>query len=73
MVTCEACRERAGTDRHHIVSRGSGGPDEGWNVVQLCRFCHTHFHQIGWRKFNLRFPHLEPTVLNARRMMGRKE
>lgn len=40
---CEipACgRFTYGADPHHIVTRGSGGPDHRFNLIQLCGFCH---------------------------------
>ena len=36
------------SDPCHIKSVGSGGPDETWNVVPMCRFHHTEQHAIGW-------------------------
>lgn len=30
--------------RHHIQYRSAGGPDESWNVVTLCAFCHNSEH-----------------------------
>jgi len=54
---CVACGE-AGTDLHHVKTRGSGGPDEDWNLVRLCRNCHTELHhrgQVRLFKNNLRF------------------
>jgi 5-methylcytosine-specific restriction endonuclease McrA len=69
---CEACREWTSDDAHHIVSEGSGGPTEVWNLLALCRVCHTIFHDVGWKKAIDRFPHLAGKVTAARIIMGRK-
>lgn len=29
---------------HHIIYRSAGGPDELWNLVWLCNFCHDAEH-----------------------------
>tara|TARA_Y100000034_G_scaffold122301_1_gene167570 strand:- start:185 stop:463 length:279 start_codon:yes stop_codon:yes gene_type:complete len=34
-------------DRCHIISRGSGGSDDEWNIFFACRFHHSEQHQIG--------------------------
>ena len=54
---CVACGG-PGTDLHHIKSRGSGGSDEDFNLVRLCRECHSALHhkgQVRLFKNNLRF------------------
>lgn len=64
---CEACRKylRSGSFGYdgniaHIVSRGSGGADETWNVFHLCSEHHLFVqHQKGWNEFLSRFPHLK--------------
>lgn len=42
-------------DSAHIRSRGAGGPDEGWNVIPLCRKHHSEQHAFGWMKFMYRY------------------
>jgi len=32
---------------HHIKSRGSGGPNEAWNLMPLCFKCHELIHKKG--------------------------
>jgi len=32
---------------HHIRSRGAGGQDDDFNLVPLCRKCHTEIHMRG--------------------------
>ena len=48
---CLACGMEPPSDPHHIKTRGSGGGDEWWNVIPLCRRCHTGWHQLGWKTF----------------------
>lgn len=45
---CEAraipeCRT-AGQHRHHIWLRSRGGPDEAWNLLNVCFACHDWIH-----------------------------
>lgn len=47
---CIACGHTP-CDPCHIKSFGSGGPDEEWNLIPLCRKHHSESHTIGWRKF----------------------
>lgn len=64
---CEACRKYLrpgsfGYDGHlaHIISRGTGGEDETWNIFHLCAEHHLFVqHQQGWESFFVKFPHLE--------------
>jgi len=54
---CVACGTGA-IEKHHVKTRGSGGPDEDWNLVPICRPCHTELHhrgQVRLFKNNLRF------------------
>jgi hypothetical protein len=72
-MTCEACRAATATARHHIVTRGSGGPDEPWNILELCFSCHIGvFHGQGWRTACKMYPHLYARIVEARERMGRK-
>lgn len=50
-VICNAPCERA-----HIKSRGSGGHDETWNVMALCRGHHIEQHKVGWKKLSEMYP-----------------
>jgi hypothetical protein len=56
---------------HHIVSRGSGGSDEEWNRLNLCRRCHTEAHSLGWLVFGMRYPRVYGRIVHAREMAGR--
>jgi hypothetical protein len=34
---------------HHVILRSRGGPDEAWNLLDLCVACHDHVHHFpGW-------------------------
>lgn len=46
---CIVCSR--GSDPCHIRSRGSGGGDEEWNLIPLCREHHQVQHKIGWVRF----------------------
>ena len=32
---------------HHVKTRGSGGPDEEWNLVPVSRLIHSLWHSRG--------------------------
>lgn len=51
---CVVC-SRTGSDPHHVKSKGSGGPDEEWNLMPLCRIHHTEIHKIGSATFSLKY------------------
>ena len=53
---CKACGKRNDIDVHHVKSRGSGGGDEEWNLIPLCRNCHVKIHQYGISKFISKYP-----------------
>ncbi len=36
-------------DAHHIIPREDHGPTELWNLLLLCRRCHTRVHRKGWK------------------------
>ena len=54
---CLVC-SKLGVDVAHVKTRGSGGPDEAWNLMSLCRRDHAIQHQIGI----VSFIRLHPTV-----------
>lgn len=43
---CTVCL-RFESDPHHLISRGAGGHDFDWNLMPLCRECHTAIHKAG--------------------------
>lgn len=51
---CWICN-RMPSDASHIKTRGSGGPDELWNVVSKCRIHHIEWG-YGWSKFLRKYP-----------------
>ena len=55
---CIACSVPGISDIHHIKSRGSGGKNDVWNMIPLCRFCHSFWHQAGYGRFFKKFPHV---------------
>jgi hypothetical protein len=44
---CVCCGDQLTTVAHHIKSKGSGGPDEKWNLIPLCHEHHTEIHKKG--------------------------
>jgi len=48
---CIICRFQ-GVDLHHLQSRGSGGPDESWNLMELCHRHHVMCHNKGLTTFS---------------------
>lgn len=46
-------------ERHHIKTRGSGGSDEEWNILHICRFHHTEIHKIGAYRFSNKYPEIK--------------
>ena len=50
---CEYCRSKPAEAIHHIVTRGSGGPDLRENLVSLCQFHHGQAHSGQIRKDSL--------------------
>ena len=53
-MNCIICSKKA--DRAHIKTRGSGGSDDAWNLMSLCRMHHTEQHASGWFKFANKYP-----------------
>ena len=59
---CESCGVPCSSrERHHIFSRGAGGPDLPINIIMLgdaftghCA-CHIKFHGNGLKRFRLQF------------------
>ena len=45
-MSCLVCGASK-TEKHHIRTRGAGGPDDEWNLLDLCRFHHQEAHKIG--------------------------
>lgn len=45
-MKCVICNVQ-GVDIHHIWRRKSGGTDDNWNLIPLCRKHHTEIHTLG--------------------------
>lgn len=41
---CRRCHGRNSLHEHHVIPRAMGGPTEYWNLLTLCRYCHTLVH-----------------------------
>lgn len=50
MKRCLVCNSPE-IDKHHFKTRGSGGTDDDWNILLLCRLHHTEIHKIGNNRF----------------------
>jgi 5-methylcytosine-specific restriction endonuclease McrA len=68
---CEACGFPS-EQLHHILSRRSGGPDEEWNWMALCKCCHNNFHALGRASFAERYLATMDRIVLACERMGRK-
>ena len=44
-----SCKKEGLFDKHHIIPRYMGGPDDFNNLVTISRTCHTMFHYCNWR------------------------
>lgn len=49
-------------DPCHIKTVGSGGHDEDWNLLAMCREHHTMQHSIGFWKLCSLYPFLRQTL-----------
>jgi len=58
---CLLCRSNR-IDRCHIKSKGSGGPDDNWNIMFLCRFHHQEQHRIGIITFYKKYPNIQKAL-----------
>ncbi len=55
---CIICNRNIEVDRCHIKTRGSGGTDDDWNILLMCRLHHNEQHSTGFYKMSLKYPHL---------------
>ena len=60
---CMACGKLE-AEKHHFKTRGSGGGDEDYNILWLCRFHHTEIHKIGNNKFVEKYPPVSDWLVN---------
>lgn len=57
-LNCVVCG-KAGSDPHHIKTRGAGGGDLEENLVSLCRLHHSQIHLYGLSKMVSLHPNFE--------------
>jgi len=59
-LPCICCGSPPPSEAHHIKTRGSGGKDDFFNLIPLCKLDHTMgenaWHRIGSITFLKRFP-----------------
>lgn len=60
---CLVCRQM-GVDLHHVKTRASGGSDDAFNLMPLCRKHHSECHQIGLKTFVERYQGVEGWLLH---------
>ncbi len=53
------CCGSLNVERHHFKTRGSGGSDENFNILFLCRLHHVEIHKIGNNRFANKFPEVK--------------
>lgn len=61
-MPCCACLKHGPSDPHHIKTVKSGGPDEIWNVVSLCRSCHQSIHVLALNRFTDKYPYFKEVI-----------
>ena len=54
-MICLICG-RSEADKHHWKTRKSGGSDDEWNLMPLCRMHHVEVHAIGATTFPKKYP-----------------
>ncbi len=55
MSPCLVCKSIP-SDPAHVKARGSGGSDDPFNIIPLCRTHHALQHLRGWSRFLEEFP-----------------
>lgn len=60
---CLVCTNDQGTVGHHIKTKGSGGPDEPWNIIPLCPKHHHETHLKGTVTFTATYSVVEKWML----------
>lgn len=48
---------------HHIYTRGSGGPDEIWNMIPICFKHHEEWHKVWTTKMAKKYPQVKDWLL----------
>ena len=70
MHPCEVCGRMDG-QRHHIVTRGSGGDDDKSNLMWLCAEHHVGFHSQGRSTWAAEYPEFSERIMAACERAGR--
>lgn len=60
--TCLVCQNPE-IDLCHVKSKGSGGPDEVFNLMALCRNHHSEQHRMGIVSFFWNYPRVQGYLL----------
>ena len=63
-MRCLVCN-KLDTDRHHFKTRGSGGTDDEWNILFVCRIHHIEIHKIGNNSFVEKYPEVKDWLLKS--------
>jgi 5-methylcytosine-specific restriction endonuclease McrA len=50
-LKCIVCKVGQ-AEAHHVKSKKSGGDDVEYNLIPLCRKCHSEVHSIGLNRFS---------------------
>ena len=74
MATCKVsgCGNQVTGGRHHIVSKGAGGVDDEYNMLDLCFLHHREFHDHGWHTFTIAHTELCYQIHVARERQGKR-
>jgi 5-methylcytosine-specific restriction endonuclease McrA len=59
---CLACGKTP-TEGDHVITRGARGGDYDWNLIELCRRCHTLRHAKGLNDFTTKYPNVKKALL----------
>lgn len=61
---CAACGAPA-SPPHHLHTRGTGGPDDSWNLLSLCAKHHTEIGTMGNALFMRKYPETRKKIMRA--------
>jgi 5-methylcytosine-specific restriction endonuclease McrA len=62
-MPCAACGAKPPSDPDHIRTRGAGGTDDLWNLMPLCRKCHTLKHAQGLNGLKDKHPRVKAVLI----------
>ncbi len=51
------------SEKHHIKTRGAGGDDSEYNLMDLCRIHHTEVHSLGLTTFANKYEQVNKWLL----------